>query len=163
MELAEFLDFLSLQRAEAIARVKELTEKPMMCHVDKPREIYVPPLTGTLHIHVNDGYIRKDFYKVISSQDQVNIMSLAAHDEDNKVKLLSYSLANTKIRLREAWEMYLIISKETRDSVAALEILLPFMYDPKEAKSLIYKVSFYLIYLPPSPSLIRLFSINTDD
>lgn len=148
MELNEFLDFLALQRAEAIARVKELTEKPIMCHIDKPREAYHPPLTGTLHIHVTDGYIRKELYKVVSAQDQVNVMSLACSDDDNKVKLLHYSLANTKIRLREAWEIFLLIARETRDKVIALEILLPFMYDPKEAKALIYKVSFIsLIYL----------------
>lgn len=147
MELAEFLDFLALQRIEAISRVKELTEKPIMCHVDKPRDIYQPPLTGTIRLHVTDGYIRKELYKVVSSQDQVNVMALACDDEDNKVKLLSYSLANTKIRLREAWEIYQIIARDTRDKVTALEILLPYMYDAKEAKALIYKVNLFIFNL----------------
>lgn len=144
MEEKEFLDFLAVQKNEALARVREITERPIICHVDRPKEIYIPPETGTLHIHVSDGYLRKELYKVISAADQLNIMAFAGCDDDNKVKLLSFSLANTKVRLREAWEIYEMILIETRDRVAALQILLPYMYDPKEAKALLSKVTFFI-------------------
>jgi hypothetical protein len=140
MELEEFLDFLSAQRTEALARVREMTEKPIMCHVNAPQEVYIPPLSGTVYLSVVDGYLRKELYKVVSAADQEYVMALAGADDDNKVKLLSYSLANTKIRLREAWAMYQMIVTETRDRVSALEILLPYMYDPMESKALIFKV-----------------------
>lgn len=138
MELGEFLDFLSVQRSEALARVREITEKPILCYADE-QSSYVPPLTGVIYLRVADGYLRKDLCKVVSASDQVNVMALAGDDEDNKVKLLSFSLANVKIRMKEAWEVYQMILFETRDRVAALEVLLPFMYDPKEAKALMSK------------------------
>jgi hypothetical protein len=145
MELGEFLDFLSIQRTEALSRVKEIIEKPIMCHVDHPQVIYHPPLSGTLYLSVMDGYLRKELYKVVSAADQANVINLAGADDDNKVKLLSFSLANTKIRLREAWGIYQMITMETRDRIAALEILLPYMYDPKEAKAIIFKVLILLL------------------
>jgi hypothetical protein len=154
MELDEFLDFLSVQRAEAMARVREITERPILCHAtglpatatatataddSSVKKIYVPPHTGIIHLRVSDGYLRKEMCKVVSASDQENVMTLAGADDDNKVKLLSFSLANTKIRMREAWGVYQMILVETRDRVAALEVLLPFMYDPKEAKALMSK------------------------
>lgn len=147
MELNEFLDFLSIQRTEALARVREITEKPIICHVDRPKEMYLPPENGILYIHISDGYHRKELYKVISATDQANVMALAGKDDENKVKLLSFALANTKVRLREAWEIYQMILLETRDKVTSLQILLPYMYDPKEAKALLSKVCMSLCLL----------------
>jgi hypothetical protein len=215
MELDEFLDFLSIQRAEAMARVREITEKPVLCIPSSPPSpqatptsssgptsasfrpfggstsaptvtsnsgptsasnsgptsasnsgptsasnsgptstsgvplsIYSPPYVGILHLRVSDGYLRKELCKVVSASDQINVMALAGKDEDNKVKLLSYSLANAKIRMKEAWEVYQMLLIETRDRIAALEVLLPFMFDPKEAKALMSKVRD--IYSPSS-------------
>jgi hypothetical protein len=50
----EFLDFIRIQKEEAIARIKDITEHPVMV----PQEMqgsgkkYYPPTEGTVYLHV---------------------------------------------------------------------------------------------------------------
>lgn len=143
--LPEFLDFLRGQKEEATSRIKELTEMSIMSLKSSPGVAYSPPKEGIIDIYIVDGYMRKNKVKVISGVDQSHIMDVAKDEPENKVNMLVYSLLNSKLRLREAWEMYEIIFGELRDKAKTLEKLLPHMYDAKDARTLMFKVGSVLV------------------
>mmetsp|Transcript_26381 Transcript_26381/g.39138 ORF Transcript_26381/g.39138 Transcript_26381/m.39138 type:complete len:1369 (+) Transcript_26381:243-4349(+) len=137
MTLPEFLDFLQCQRVEAIARRKELTSQHMMAPADFPHVPYVPPREGVVKIDIVDGYMRHGMPNVISALDLAHIMAVVGPNSDNVTSLLSYSLRNSRVRMKEAWQMYLCIWRELNDKARALERLLPYIYDGKDARALI--------------------------
>jgi hypothetical protein len=139
--LPEFLDFLRGQKEEAVSRIKELTEMSVMSIKSSPGTAYSPPKEGFMYLDIIDGYMRKNKAKVLSGVDQSHILEVAKDEPGNKVNMLVYSLINSKLRLREAWEMYEIIFGELRDKAKTLEKLLPHMYDAKDARTLLFKVS----------------------
>ncbi len=76
IEIHEFLMLLKSQHKEAIERIKELVETPVMAlKIDKSKTRYLPPETGSLRIRVTDGFARKDMYRIMSSCDKVRAMS----------------------------------------------------------------------------------------
>ena len=140
MGLSEFLDFLRGQKEEASARIKELTELTVMTQPSEPDKAYIPPFEGTMYIDIIDSYMRKNKVKVISGVDHSNVLSLTKVEPENKVDIIIHSLLNTKLRIREAWDMYQTIYAELRDKAKTLEKLLPHMYDAKDARTLLFKV-----------------------
>lgn len=138
--LPEFLDFLRGQRDEADARIKELTELAIMAEASHPGRRYTPPKEGTMYIEVIDGYMRKSNVKVLSGSDNAHVKSLTKDEPENKADMIAFSLLNTKLRIREAWDMYQSIYEELRDKAKSVEKLLPHMYDAKDARTLLFKV-----------------------
>lgn len=56
LEMNEFLQFLRSQHDEAISRLREMAECPIMCLANKPTERYIPPRRGILHLTVKDSF-----------------------------------------------------------------------------------------------------------
>jgi hypothetical protein len=98
------------QHGEAAARIRELTEYPIMSLDSNPTEKYVPPRTGTLVLKVVDGYKQKEKFQTISSCDQKYAADMASCMGD--VGVLSHAMQNSKIRLQEALDLYKVRSRK---------------------------------------------------
>jgi len=136
LDVNEFLDFLKGQREEARARIRSLTEFPVMVLKSDPDQPYVPPTSGTLFVQVGDSYNDKGGAKTVSSVDHANMMDLVRKGVDSVSKTLELSIQNAKLRLKEAKHIYSAMNVEIRDAAVTVAKLLPHMAHAVEARSL---------------------------
>ena len=80
-----------------------MTEERIMAVPSKPKEKYRVPRSGFLTLMVMDGFTRKEKYSVINSCDQDYAKEVSSGDASN---MLSFALANSKIRFGEAMTMF---------------------------------------------------------
>jgi hypothetical protein len=66
IDFPEFQNLLRSQAKEATARIKDMTEYPIMTN-EKKR--YIPPRSGLLRLQVVDGFIRKQIFYTMSTVD----------------------------------------------------------------------------------------------
>lgn len=100
IELHEFLMLLKSQHKEAQARIKELVEAPIMVLRSDQSKQYLPPVKGTLHITVADGFAKKDQYRIMSACDREYISEVTKDmSGSSAVAMISSSLQGTKLRL----------------------------------------------------------------
>ena len=137
LELNEFLQFLRSQHDEAINRLKEMAECPIMCLASKPGERYIPPRRGTLHFKVTDSFQTSDTQRVMSSFDYKNILTLIQSSQLDITEGFIMATKSSKLRLQEASSIYQLLYGECRDKSKVLAMLLPIMLNPKEARSLV--------------------------
>jgi hypothetical protein len=118
IEMPDFLGLLKAQVAEANARIKELVEYPMMSLASSPKTKYVPPRTGTLHLKVIDGFIRKKNFYTLSVIDQKYAYKMAKGMGD--VMMMADAVQNARTRYNEAYSMFKTMYKECGDKTAVL-------------------------------------------
>lgn len=101
IELPEFLLLLKAQHAEAVARIQEMTQSPVMTLRGDKSTRYQPPLTGVLHIGVTDGFARKKHYRVMTACDREYISEVVGEvgGSGASQQMLASSLQGTKLRL----------------------------------------------------------------
>lgn len=100
LELHEFLMLLKSQHKEAMARIKELVEAPIMVLRSDQSKQYLPPAKGTLHITVVDGFAKKEQYRIMSAVDREYISEVTKDmSGTSAVAMISSSLQGTKLRL----------------------------------------------------------------
>lgn len=101
IELPEFLLLLKAQHAEAVARIQEMTQSPVMALRSDKSTRYQPPLTGVLHIGVTDGFARKKHYRVMTACDREYISEVVGEvgGSGASQQMLASSLQGTKLRL----------------------------------------------------------------
>ena len=140
IELPEFLKFIRDHQADAISRIKEMTELPTMVERGKTKK-YIPPKTGILVIELRDGYVKKDHFQVITASDRKNIINLASQIGSNTAQMISFSFRTSKMRLVEAYEFYEVMMFDFGDKAKVLVHILPHMIVPSEARMLVSKVT----------------------
>eukprot|EP01034_Spumella_vulgaris_P028670 gene28670-35569_t len=128
IEIHEFLMLLKSQHQEAIARIKELIEAPVMAlKTDKMKNRYLPPETGKLNIKasglVMDGFARKEMYRIMSSCDKDYIDEVAKDigGGSNSTNMISSSLQGTKLRLDEGLAVAHGMLQDSPDKVAIIK------------------------------------------
>jgi Ca2+-binding EF-hand superfamily protein len=139
IDLNEFLALLKSQAREALCRIKELTEYPIMALDSAPKKKYIPPKTGKIHCKIIDGFIQKANFYTITSLDSKYASNMARGIGD--MSLLSEAVKHNKMRYNEALSMFKTIYKEQRNKAAILLRLLPQMMYSTESIQLISKVT----------------------
>ena len=138
LELPEFLSFLRMQHDEAVSRIREMVETHVMCLANNPTERYIPPRRGFLHIGVIDLFhVDKGSEKVLTAFDYANINKLVNASSMDVITGIMYAIKNVKLRHKEAYEVYEKLFVEIRDRSKTLELLLPLMLDPLQARALV--------------------------
>jgi hypothetical protein len=100
IELHEFLMLLKSQHKEAMSRIKELVEAPIMTLRSDPTKQYLPTTRGTLRITVADGFAKKDQYRIMSACDREYISEVTKDMSGaSAAAMISSSLQATKLRL----------------------------------------------------------------
>jgi hypothetical protein len=150
IELSELLTFIKDHEQDAISRIKELTELPVMVAIDSSTaekvkinklKRYIPPRSGKLIIELVDSYKIKEYYQVMTSSDQKNIINLATKMGSNVAQMISYSFGTSKMRLLEAFHFYEAMIFDIGDKARTLSYILPHLIVPTEARMLISKVT----------------------
>lgn len=141
----EFQLFLHQQLEISTNKLRDLIEEPIMALSSAkgqggsaPR--YVPPRTGTLHLIIIDGFVRKPIYRAVSSTDREHIYQVAKSSGDT-VQMIGFSVQNIRVRLDECLQLYEAIYKETRNKIKSIVMLLPYMLDYTEAKQFVSMVT----------------------
>lgn len=143
---SEFRQYLQTQLESSEAKLRDLIEDPILAlstAASTPysaHERYIPPKTGTLHMTIIDGFVRKQIYKAVSENDREHIYSVAKSSGD-PVSMITFSVQNVRIRLEEAMHLYDMVYKETRNKIRSLTLLLPYMMDYSEAKRFVSKIT----------------------
>eukprot|EP00606_Chrysophyceae_sp_TOSAG23-5_P000693 GSChrysophyteH2.ASY1.ANO1.40.1 assembled CDS len=135
--LPEFLAFLKSQYKEATTRLEEMTEERIMASPNKPNTKYVPPRTGKLHFYVMDGFTRKAKYSVMSSCDQEYAKTVSS----DVAAMLGFAVANSKVRLGEAMQMFSTMYGEGGSKATILAELIVKLAEPSDCKKLVMKVT----------------------
>ena len=130
--LPEFLAFLRAQYNESVSRLAEMTEERIMAAPSKPKEKYRVPRSGFLTLMVMDGFTRKEKYSVINSCDQDYAKEVSSGDASN---MLSFALANSKIRFGEAMTMFNTMYGEGGQKAYILADLVVKLADPVTVRS----------------------------
>lgn len=140
LEMNEFLQFLRSQHDEAISRLKEMAEAPIMCLANNPTEKYIPPRRGVLRMSVNDSFESSGTQRVMSSFDLNNILKLIKSSQLDISEAFIMATKNIKVRRSEASRIYTLLYAENRDKAKSLGILLPLMLDAKEARGIVEEI-----------------------
>jgi hypothetical protein len=141
IEMSEFLMLLKSQKQEAIQRIKEMTESPIMIlRTDKEKKPYLPPENGFLHIKVIDGFARKKIYRVLNTTDREAIEEMCKEMGGNVSNMISSSLENTKVRLDEALTLAETMMADSRDRVGVVKKLLLQMDRPEDAQHFLLSI-----------------------
>ena len=85
-----------------------------------------------------DGFTRKEKYSVINSCDQDYAKEVSSGDASN---MLSFALANSKIRFGEAMTMFNTMYGEGGQKAYILADLVVKLADPRDCKKLVQKVT----------------------
>jgi hypothetical protein len=139
IDLTEFQSLLKSQHHEAVSRIREMTQYPILCASTSPGVKYVPPRVGTLRCKVVDGFTRKKNFYTISSIDQKYAFQMAKGIGD--VLMMTEAMRNSKLRINEAYSMFKMMYKETGDIAEVLVKVLPQMMHPHEARQLVSKTT----------------------
>jgi hypothetical protein len=115
LELNEFLQFLRSQHDEAISRLKEMAECPIMCLAGKPTERYIPPRRGVLHCVVTHSFQTSGTQRVMSSFDFQNILKLIKSSKLDITDGFTMAIKNIKLRQSEASSIFQLLYAESRD------------------------------------------------
>jgi len=107
MEVHEFLIFLKAQKTEAIERIKDLCEQPLMALKSEPEIKWVPPSTGRLYMKVQDGFAKKPIHKIMSSCDKEFLHNVAKASGTNSLKMMMDGIDGVKLRLDEGIYIYI--------------------------------------------------------
>lgn len=137
LEMAEFLQFLRAQHDEAISRLREMAECPIMCLASNPTVRYIPPRRGVLHLTVTDSFQTSSTQRVLSSFDYNNILKLIKNSGLDVAESFVMALKNMKLRQAEATKVFAHMYAENRDKSKCLGVLLPLMLDSKEARGVV--------------------------
>ena len=140
IELPEFMNLIKDLRDDAIAKIKEMIELPVMVEVDSMM-MYIPPDDGHLVIELKDSYVRKRHFQVLTSSDQSNISALASKLGTSPAQMIGYSFGTCKMRYREACEFYDTMLLDMADKTKVLSHILPQMIVPIEARMLVSKAT----------------------
>jgi hypothetical protein len=141
IELHEFLMLLKAQHQEATARIKELTQSPVMALRHDKGTRYLPPETGALHVTVIDGFAKKKHYRVLTACDREYIDEVADGVGGAAASgMLAASLQGTKLRLDEGLTVAETMLMDSGDKVATVKKLLLQMNDFEDARHLITSV-----------------------
>lgn len=124
IEMSEFLMLLKSQKQEAVLRIKEMMECPIMVLRNDKKNRYIPPESGFLHITVVDGFARKKIYRVLTTTDREYIEEMSKEMGGNVTNMVKSSLENTKLRLDEALTLAETMMMDSRDKVAIVKKLL---------------------------------------
>ena len=135
--MPEFLAFLKSQYKEATTRLEEMTEERIMASPQNPTRKYQPPRTGRLIFYVMDGFTRKAKYSVMSSSDQEYAKSVSSE----VAAMLGFAVANSKVRLGEAMQMFNTMYGEGGQKASILAELVVKLADPQDCKKLVMKVT----------------------
>lgn len=137
MEVHEFLIFLKAQKTEAIERIKDLCEQPLMALKSEPDVKWVPPTTGRLYMKVQDGFAKKPVHKIMSSCDKEFLHSVAKASGNNSLKMMMDGIDGVKLRLDEGLAMYKMMMMETNNKIEVLSKVLLQMANSSDAKQLV--------------------------
>ena len=149
VELPEFLGFLRDHQSDCIARIKEMTELPVMVNAGRRNKNiknnnikkYVPPKSGTLTIEMKDSFKTKDHYQVMTSTDKNNVIKLANKIGSSPAQLIGYTFRTSKLRLAEAFDFYETMLYDIGNKAKVLSHILPHMIVPSEARILVSKAT----------------------
>jgi hypothetical protein len=133
----EFLQFLRAQREEARARIKELTENPIMASSKLTSMKYIPPKVGTMYVDIEDSFSSKGSDAMMSTDAHDMMMDMISGGTASRAKVLTFSIQHAKIHLREAEKIFQTMSTEIKDPAVIVQKLLPRMSNVKEAKQLL--------------------------
>ena len=133
LELAEFLEFLSTQKEDATARIRELTECFTVTSTKAPNNRYIPPLDGSISMLVTDAYMSAGA-TVVSSEEHNFIMDIAQKAKEGQQQIVEYGIKGAKIRSKEAFAVYHFMLAEVRSPALVLEKLLPVLINYSEAR-----------------------------
>lgn len=136
--VAEFMVFLKKTSQDTALRLRDLTTTPAYGLAPNPTVRYLPPNDGTLHLEIVDGFTRKEVYRTMTSVDRDNIDSVAASTGD-ATKMTAYGVSTAKIRLDEAYALYLTMMKERPNKTNILATLLPQLGSAQDARMLVSK------------------------
>ena len=135
--LPEFLAFLKNQYKEAVTRLEEMTEERIMATAAAPNKKYQPPRSGKLIFYVMDGFTRKAKFSVISSCDQEYAKTVSSQ----VAEMLGFAVANSKVRLGEAIQMFNTMYAEGGQKANILAELVVKLADPQDCKKLVMKIT----------------------
>ncbi|RYH24941.1 hypothetical protein EON65_16165 [archaeon] len=140
IDLQEFMSLLKSQQREAMLRVKDLTEYPIMTLSGDPsNKVYVPPRKGVLHLKLVDGFVQKKKFYTMSATDQKYAYNMAKGLGD--VTMVTEAVKHSKVRFDEAYSMYKSVYKEIRDKAGTLLKVVPLMTNPSDSRQLVSKVT----------------------
>lgn len=145
--LAEFYVFLKKQHQDSLKRLEDHLHSPAFCRKgckmvegkpDPHSTKYSPPSTGRLIIKVEDGFTRKNIFRIISGCDKAHIEAVAAHCTDPS-SMTSHGVAGAKLRVEEAFTIFKEMEQESRNKSKILAKLLPQLSQPEDARLLVTK------------------------
>jgi hypothetical protein len=137
----DFLQFLRFREMDASHRIKEMVESPVILEEATKRK-YIPPLTGSLYIILSDEF-NISSQKILSSDDHSHLVEFVKYGVENVSKALQFSIANTRVREKEALQLHELMNSEIKNDVTVAEILLAQIADPHDARSYIHKIFGY--------------------
>ena len=135
--LPEFLAFLRAQYNESVSRLAEMTEERIMAVPSKPKEKYKVPRSG-FDLDGHGRFHSQEKYSVINSCDQDYAKEVSSGEASN---MLSFALANSKIRFGEAMTMFNTMYGEGGQKAYILADLVVKLADPRDCKKLVQKVT----------------------
>lgn len=140
IDLQEFMSLLKSQQREAMLRIKDLTEYPIMTLAGDPsNKVYVPPRKGIMHLKLIDGFVQKKKFYTMSATDQKYAYNMAKGLGD--VTMVTEAVKHNKVRFDEAYSMYKSVYKEIRDKAGTLLKVVPLMTNPADSRQLVSKVT----------------------
>lgn len=135
------MQFLRFRELDASHRIKEMVESPVILEEATKRK-YIPPLTGSLYIILSDEF-NISSQKILSSDDHSHLVEFVKYGVENVSKALQFSIANTRVREKEALQLHELMNSEIKNDITVAEILLAQIADPHDARSYIYKIFGY--------------------
>ena len=138
--MEEFAQFLKQQVAEADTKLRDMTEEIVMCMRSTPHTRFVPPRSGCMKVDLVDGFTKKALFKAVSDSDR-SMIHQTASSTDDMAKSIGFAVENVKLRYLEAYSLYEVMYKETRNRIKVFSTLFPCMADPTEARKLLVKVT----------------------
>ena len=133
LELTEFMEFIRDQKADALARIRELTESFIVTTRNNPTMRFIPPTSGIFKVLVCDAY-NSNGATVVSADDHVNILNVARDANESQTQVVEHGIKGSKLRSREAFAFYHFMALELRSPAALLEKLLPSLINYTEAR-----------------------------
>ena len=134
--MEEFLSFLKDQSDRATVRLNDMTCIPFLALDSAPSAKYVPPRTGVLCLDIAPGGRRKKNIPALSAGDRISLFEAALESVDH-VKMISFAIQGTRLRLEEAQNIYhkLLIDIPHKDQV--ISMILPYIYDSSDCKQFV--------------------------
>jgi hypothetical protein len=118
-----------------------MTESPIILDQLAGKK-YLPPLTGSLYIILSDEF-NISSQKILSSEDHSHMVEFVKYGVENVSKALKFSIANIRVREKEALQLHELMNTEIKNDVTVAEMLLAQIADPHDARSYIQKVFGY--------------------